>query len=338
MDELNAKLLFVFSQLLPGELMLVNASHDRLIALSEFENSIMLKPRVYPAMKYYLRAGDEALCLKELKELLSALQIVSDMKMVVTISLELPLPNISELLAFIRQQRGFIKLIEFSLERSPRQIMDSIARSVEEPQQQQGGPATSTTIYTDAVDLLTTLDYLAEMSQNGPSSAQHPHVLTRDDFVPVTTGAMLSPFIDLMGYGKFSIKPPAYCGFGTCLLNMPDQGMFSIPVTQYVDLIKFHDLLCPLLPKLEKEGIGWWSGRSIKKYLKSSSKKKLPDVLGYLVDKSKVDLINTFIDNIQFLIVHNHMDLAMLDLTRRCHCASLTYDDGRLVASCAGCT
>jgi len=52
--------------------------------------------------------------------------------------------------------------------------------------------------------------------------------------------------------------------------------------------------------------------------------KALPDILGHLTEKSKAAITNQFIDNLQFLVVHNHMDIGAIDASRRCNCAAVT--------------
>jgi hypothetical protein len=46
-----------------------------------------------------------------------------------------------------------------------------------------------------------------------------------------------------------------------------------------------------------------------------------------------------FVKNMQFFIIHNHMDVAMVDMVRRCQCASLAKTSEGLdyYASCTGC-
>ncbi len=68
----------------------------------------------------------------------------------------------------------------------------------------------------------------------------------------------------------------------------------------------------------------------------------MPDIVSYFTDSSKAAATQRFIRNTQFLVVHNTMDIAALDLRRRCHCTVVTGHPGtansaRLAASCAGC-
>ena len=64
------------------------------------------------------------------------------------------------------------------------------------------------------------------------------------------------------------------------------------------------------------------------------------DVVEYMTNSRYADTARTFIRNLQFLIVHNNMDVAGMDLVRRCNCASDTPSPlaaDSVSASCSGC-
>lgn len=70
------------------------------------------------------------------------------------------------------------------------------------------------------------------------------------------------------------------------------------------------------------------------------NKGPLPDLYTYLTDKSKAETTHRFIQNLQFVVVHNNMDIAALDLTRRCNCAMGTQSvltDSSVASYCTGC-
>lgn len=69
---------------------------------------------------------------------------------------------------------------------------------------------------------------------------------------------------------------------------------------------------------------------------------KYKDAFGYLVDVNKAKATKEFIDNLQFIGIHNNMDIAALDRLRRCDCSSISITDSplafnQLAASCIGC-
>jgi hypothetical protein len=51
----------------------------------------------------------------------------------------------------------------------------------------------------------------------------------------------------------------------------------------------------------------------------------MPDVYSYLTDKAKAEELTNFLQNLQFIIVHNNMDVAAFDMVRRCNCIMGTY-------------
>jgi hypothetical protein len=70
---------------------------------------------------------------------------------------------------------------------------------------------------------------------------------------------------------------------------------------------------------------------------------KLPSkILSYLTDKDKAKDLQEFIENLQFLIVHNHMDLGTVDMVKRCDCSALkkgapAEGSNAFYSSCTGC-
>jgi hypothetical protein len=49
-------------------------SYERLMLLCRLPDSIFLRPWVYPALKYFLRRGDEELCRQEIAKLVYSIQ------------------------------------------------------------------------------------------------------------------------------------------------------------------------------------------------------------------------------------------------------------------------
>lgn len=63
----------------------------------------------------------------------------------------------------------------------------------------------------------------------------------------------------------------------------------------------------------------------------------IDDVWPYLTDAARGGETRRFIDELQFVVVHNHMDVGAVDLARRCQCAAVAADRRGYVASCTGC-
>ena len=90
------------------------------------------------------------------------------------------------------------------------------------------------------------------------------------DFYPLSIAAGMEPFLNIMGYGFYFIRPSPFCGyelcrfsgltrfkfrFATCLLNT-EKSFTSYPVTRLFDFGKLFEQLKPLLPRLQDGKIG----------------------------------------------------------------------------------
>jgi len=195
---------------------------------------------------------------------------------VISIVLEKPYADIKDLLAYIRANHRWIRLVEFTLERSPRAILETLnatkaqsksnSSTPREDEQSQGD------FYEGTMDTMEAMYYISRSCENSISPG---------DFFPAAMGSVLEPFLDILGVGKFSIRPSPHCGyvknvsllstkahfqcfrFGVCLINTNE--VKSVPFSRYIDFSKFYEEMQPLLPKLEEDGIGFWTARSIKK-------------------------------------------------------------------------
>lgn len=82
--------------------------------------------------------GEEKKCIDEFAQTFVTLKVFffsapnltsqsfNGLRFVVSVSISNPIPDLSSILAFLRVQRGFIRFVELSLERSPREILDSV--------------------------------------------------------------------------------------------------------------------------------------------------------------------------------------------------------------------
>ncbi len=75
------------------------------------------------------------------------------------------------------------------------------------------------------------------------------------DFLPLSIAPAFEPFLNLMGYGWFYIRPSPFCGFITCLVNT-ERSFISYPVTRLFDFEKLFNELKPIVPRLQDGKIG----------------------------------------------------------------------------------
>jgi len=217
-----------------------------------------------------------------------------------------------------------------------------VATSIEPFSPQPAGPS----VVLSPAEELISLDTLDPYELLQAIEAATEGSITTADFFPMKVGQVFEPFFGALGYGKFTIQPSPFCGFATCLLNMEDAGITSMPISRFVNFKQFYFDMLPHLKELEKQNLvtSLLAARTIKKIIKKCTLKsvELPDIVSYFTDTSKAAITQKFIHKTQFIIVHNTMDIAALDMRRRCNCTVATsYPSAPnkvgLAASCTGC-
>lgn len=332
-NELNEKAKFV-ENLVRGGTLILEASYERLCLLCELEDSIFLRPSVFPALKYFLREGDEEQCESELTNLFQYLKSFTGIQLMVTFCVCKPYPNLKRIISFVRQEIGFIRLVVLSMERSPKYLIDSL-------KQRQGfSKEVPTPQDVSNIEPIDTVDIYELLETIGKSTG---FSISPDDFFPLSMASAMEPFLNLMGYGFFYIRPSPFCGYATCLVNT-DKSFYSYPVTRLFDFKKLFADLKPILPRLQDGKIGLLNAKKLHKIFLNSqypNKGPLPDLYSYLTEKSKAEETRSFIQNLQFFVVHNNMDLASFDSIRRCNCmmgsSSTSTKSGVASYCCSGC-
>ncbi|KAK5578041.1 hypothetical protein RB653_002992 [Dictyostelium firmibasis] len=328
---INDKVKYI-SSLLKGYPILLEVTLERLNEIGKLNNSCLLGTKVYPAVKYYLKQGDESTFIRDINQLLVVLREYSDMQCVVTIALERKFANLTDILRLLRKSNDVIRFIILSLERPPKQLVETLTihnnNNNNDNNNNNNNNNNNDEILTcninDPYELIQEIERATEGSING------------DDFYPLNVGQALEPMLNMMGYGLYSIKPSSYCSFATCLVNTST--IESRPINRILNIGKLYYDLLPLLPELE-EKIGFFNGLKLKSILKSCNIPgvQLPNLFDYLTDRSKSEITRKVIDQTQILIIHNNMDLASLDLKRRCNCSVETKIKDGFISSCTGC-
>jgi len=268
-------------------------------------------------------------CKLELLNLFQTLKSFSDIQLMVTLCLNRPFPNLKQLLEFIREQHGFIRILILSTERSPKEIVSCLQTKTKPIEEKLKNNEELN--HVESMDVYALLELIQTETRNP---------LVVDDFFPVSMGAAMEPFLNLVGYGWFFIRPSPFCGFATCLVNT-EKLYQSYPVTRLFDFSKLFLELKPILPRLQDGKIGLINATKLRKIFQNCvfpNKGELPDLYAHLTEKSKAEATRSFIQNLQFIIVHNNMDIAGLDAMRRCNCAIQTPSlNSSLSAYCTGC-
>lgn len=324
---LNEKVKYVES-LIAGSTLILEASYERLCLLCELEDSVFLRPSVFPSLKYYLREGDEERCKNELLNLFQYLKSFSGIQLMVTFCVSKPFPNLQQILSFVRQEIGFIRLIVISMERSPKTMIDSLKERKPFVKESHYNYSSKEFEPLETIDIYELLEAIEAASGISP-----------EDFFPLSMAAAMEPFLNIMGYGHYYIRPSPFCGYATCLVNTK-KSFVSYPVTRLFDFYKLFSDLRPILPRLQDGKIGIYNANKLHKIFlacKQPNKGPLPDLYTYFTDKSKAEKTRKFIQHTQFLVVHNNMDISAFDLMRRCNCVIGSASASGLHSYCTGC-
>lgn len=122
---LNERVEFI-SQLYKGPTVL-ECTYDRLILVARLPNSIFHCPYVYPAVKYYFKAGQENECLTEMERFQRNINLEFDgLAAMCTIVLErndFTWPNLTGVIKFLRESPKFWRFVIFSAERGPSTLL-----------------------------------------------------------------------------------------------------------------------------------------------------------------------------------------------------------------------
>jgi hypothetical protein len=312
---------------------LVQVSVERLIILSKLPNSCFYKSRIYPSIKYFLVKGEEKLCLDDIIQVIGALKAFDGIKLAVSVSVEKPMADLSSLLAFLRVQYKTVKFIEIVIERSPKNIlkaMNTIPSTQNIPKQMMATNMERKNIYTDIVDPYDVLQTIQEVTDG---------TISINDFYPVSMAQIFEPFLPNLNIERYQFRPSPFCGYGTVLVNNDEY--FSVPFTRLINFEKLYKELTPILPKIVNSDIGLSTISKLKTIIDNCAMPgvKLPNIISYLIDSSKLKQVLELIDSMQFFILHNHMDVTNLDMARRCNCAVLgkNVKGPGFVATCSNC-
>eukprot|EP01133_Synstelium_polycarpum_P016619 gene16619-19742_t len=205
---INQKVIYI-SNLLKGYPILVEVTVERLNLLGRLPSSCFLLGKVYPALKYFIKRGDESIFVKDMHRLLAVLGEYQGIQAVITIALERKFADLSMILSLLRSKNDVIRFIVLSMERPPKEIVQSLNIKMGV-----GSPNLSSLSLeeNDSINLTINCNDPYELIQEIDRATNGS--ITSDDFYPVNVGSALEPMLNLMGYGMYSIRPSPFCGFG----------------------------------------------------------------------------------------------------------------------------
>ena len=309
----------------------VDLTFDRLIDLSLLPSSVLLKANVLPCVRYFLSSSSLAdAFISELSSLINALHSIDDISLLLILTVDDPAPaHLPAVLDFLQTHHRIIRMVVVTRERSPSLIFQSLLATPPSSSSSAGpaGPAHSTDVYA-----------LLQALEGATHGRVHPA-----DFVPFRVLSLLAPLLPRFGWGTFHPGASPFCLLATVLVNTST--LRSIPLTHLVDVQRLYHALLPVSARLSRgESLGVLQAKRVQSAIKACMIARLdcPDVLDYLTtsDVVKATRLKTFMRGLQVLVVHNKMDLASVDMQRRCECAVVERSpmkDGDWIATCTGC-
>lgn len=292
-------------------------------SLIRLENTCLLKPNIYPNVKIYIEKTKEKENVAELQSIFKILKQIKNMKCMISIFISRPFPDLSEILKICRKEYSICKFIVLEYERSPGQIKTNMFGKKSK--------------HFDETDLANN-NNMYELIEKIRSATSFG--INDSDWVPLSYGMIGEIFLKNLGLGDFNIRPSPLCGFGTCLINTDK--FKSVPLSRFIDLEKLYSGLTKIL----MNGNQFNNLNNLFKLVKvkdcvknsffKSAKipKNLDSYLNLTSSKEDKNQAKQIIDNFQFLIVHNNMDLGCADFGRRSRCSSCHLRNNKIFSEC----
>ena len=351
--------------------LVVDLTFDRLIDLALLDDSALLKANVLPCVRYFLSStpddddgraeqsveagqpgGVASLFISQMSGLLNALHTITDMSLLLLLTIDEPAPPTAELQAilhFVQSHHSIIRMMVVTRERSPSVILKQL---LSPPSSTASSPTTSvassaspptSSHSTDPFSLLAALES-ASQGRIRPT-----------DFIPLRAFALLSPVLSMFGFRQFGLTASPFCLMATVLVNTPT--LRSIPLSHLVDLHRLYHSLLPLAQSLNSSNAASNSPNAssrpslslsdlkrVQRVLKSCMIARLdvPDLMSYVTGRHEETTakLRAVLRSMQVVVLHNKMDVASVDMQRRCECLvmqpSPLQQDG-YVAQCTGC-
>ena len=247
---------------------LVDVSYERLLDLLLLDDSVFLKVRVLPCVRYFLGPGEESQFISEMDYLVSIIRGISDLELVLSLSVESPFPDLGRVLEYVKTLKGVVRFVLLQRERSPRDILGRLhaearqAASAAPMPSACAAPHPDLAAYPESTDPYELLEAL-EAGSGG--------LVRTSDFVPMSIAQILEPAAAAFGYGQYHFNPAPFCGFMATLVST--EKLHSIPLTRLFDMEQLYAQLVPVAQKLKysnsKPSIGIMVAKQIQKALKA---------------------------------------------------------------------
>jgi hypothetical protein len=315
------KLLFSLEKKFPRGPILVELPFDRLIDVCLLEDSALVKGRLYPCVRYFLKHGEENMFVEEMNQLVQALNVFKDIQLTMVISLDMPYASLKEVFEFLVSHNKLIRCIIISPQRSLQTILSNAMNDSSEE------------VISSDVDLMRIFQEITKASQGK---------LQAKDFFPLSYIELVEPLLLKYGYGKFKIRASPFCALMSVIVNHQPANLNFVPLSHLVNIDGFFKDANRILEQKDPEdsAISLWQAHQIQNTLEKNMLKKqfTPSLSSFFT--SRESEMERWTRSLQFVIIHNNMDLASFDLNRRCQCCdvkSSILDPNRSSSVCTGC-
>lgn len=301
---------------------IVDLTFERLIDLSTLPDSCLLSSRVMPCVRYYLSINQSSECLVDLKRLIDAIRSIDDCSIMLILSIDQPadqssnqpIDRLIELMDWIMKQLC-IRICVLTRERSPQTLLEEMPSNNQSSSQSNNR---SNFPSTDVFDLYRLIDQTTK-------SRIKPR-----DFIPFKSVNLITQLIDrLIGLPSFSINSSPHCLTLCPIINTST--LKGVPLNHLFDLHQLVGLLDPIVQNIltGEQSInqsinGMRTVSSIEACIQRCliGNIDVPPIFSYLQsnDPIKQSKLKSFGRGLQFFMVHNQMDIASVDLMRRCDC------------------
>lgn len=130
LKDFNAKILSLEKRLPSGPILL-ELPFDRLSDLCILDDSVLIKGRMFPCVRYFLKYGEEAVFKREISHLVNSLRLYPTIQLTMILAVDEPYPCFAPVLEFLKNHKRMARCLIISRQRSTRAIFDNLSKLAE---------------------------------------------------------------------------------------------------------------------------------------------------------------------------------------------------------------
>eukprot|EP00047_Mylnosiga_fluctuans_P007656 m.254736 g.254736 ORF g.254736 m.254736 type:complete len:580 (-) comp19109_c0_seq1:69-1808(-) len=280
---------------------IVELTHERLAALAALDDSALLSDRVFPAVKYFVRRGEELQCHHDLVGTISELACYRGIHVAVTLAMERPFADLQHVLAMLRRHKSRIRMINVSLCRPHSEIMHT---------------AVCKTKKRDSIipekPVEPNVDYFQMLRR---IEAWTDGEITPTDFFSPAYLRIVETLVVALGVERHPIRLSPVTGCVAVLVNTAT--LDSVPITRVVDMAAFAPPMLAACAEFEAGGVSAASSlmfvrktlKLLKQHLRAGVEARIPGLLQLATDSGSRHDIGELFNNCQVIHVRRAPDM-----------------------------